>query len=218
MYPRISQCFLTLLSIIWLLSLAILLTILIAWLAYPLAISWLHIPEMVDLSTSAILRNYNHLLSYLMNPFHHTLAMPDFSSSKDGLKHFSDVKGLFHLVQLVFIGTLIPTCYFWYRSIRHKTLFLYQRMYVMAVMLPVLIGLFAVSIGFNEFFTLFHHVLFPGDSTWLFNPYTDPIINILPETFFFYCFLLFFVIYELLMGFLSIFSKNTQPSSDTAYQ
>ncbi|MGV3060984.1 TIGR01906 family membrane protein, partial [Streptococcus hyovaginalis] len=56
-----------------------------------------------------------------------------------------------------------------------------------------------LAMGFNEFFTLFHQLLFPGDSPWLFNPYTDPIIWVLPETFFMHCFLLFFVLYEGLM-------------------
>ncbi|MDQ8821438.1 DUF1461 domain-containing protein, partial [Streptococcus ruminantium] len=35
---------------------------------------------------------------------------------------------------------------------------------------PVLVGLLGLSIGFDHFFTLFHFVLFPGDSTWLFDP------------------------------------------------
>lgn len=209
MYPRISQCFLTLLSIIWLLSLAILLTILIAWLAYPLAISWLHIPEIVDLSTSAILRNYNHLLSYLMNPFHHTLAMPDFSSSKDGLKHFSDVKGLFHLVQLIFIVTSFPSLIFLKQQWRKKTLFRHQQTYLLAILFPFLIAFLGMMIGFEAFFTLFHQVLFPGDSTWLFNPTYDPIILVLPESFFRYCFIFFFLVYESSMILTYLLSRRT---------
>lgn len=207
MYPRISQRFLALLSIIWLLALAILLTIVFAWLAFPLAIGWFKLTEMVDLSRETILSNYNHLLSYLMNPFHKVLTMPDFPSSKDGIKHFADVKGLFQLVQLVFVGTIAPTFYFWYQAIQNKTLFLYRRMYVMAALSPALVAFFAFLVGFNAFFTLFHHVLFPGDSTWLFNPATDPVINILPESFFFYCFSLFFLIYEFLMLLLTRISK-----------
>lgn len=209
MYPRISQCFLTLLSIIWLLSLAILLTILIAWLAYPLAISWLHIPEMVDLSTSAILRNYNHLLSYLMNPFHQVLGMPDFPSSKDGLKHFSDVKSLFHSAQLIFLITSLPSIYFLLKSWRDKSLFVFQNLYLTAAIFPVFVGLLGAAMGFNEFFTLFHQLMFPGDSSWLFNPYTDPVINILPEAFFMHCFIAFFVLYELLMLMLYALSRKT---------
>ena len=56
-----------------------------------------------------------------------------------------------------------------------------------------------VFLGFDEFFTLFHEALFPGDSSWLFNPILDPIINVLPEEYFLQCFVIFFIIYEGLM-------------------
>ena len=51
-------------------------------------------------------------------------------------------------------------------------------------------------IGFDQFFTLFHQVLFVGDATWLFDPYKDPIILALPEDYFLHAFLIFFVLYE----------------------
>ena len=65
--------------------------------------------------------------------------------------------------------------------------------------LPVLIGVVGVFLGFDEFFTLFHEALFPGDSSWLFNPILDPIINVLPEEYFLQCFVIFFIIYEGIM-------------------
>ncbi|WP_242258838.1 TIGR01906 family membrane protein [Streptococcus thoraltensis] len=205
----LGQRFLALLSIIWLLALAILLTIYLAWLAYPLEIDWLNLLDVVKLSKSDLLRNYHHLLNYLTNPFHQVLAMPDFPSSKDGLKHFSDVKGLFHLAQLVFLITSLPTIYFLIKSWRNKSLFIFQNLYLTAAIFPIFVGLLGVAIGFNEFFTLFHQMLFPGDSSWLFNPYTDPIINVLPEPFFMHCFITFFVLYELLMSLFFVISRKT---------
>ncbi|MEQ9763749.1 TIGR01906 family membrane protein [Streptococcus jiangjianxini] len=205
----LSQRLLALLSIIWLLALAILLTIYLAWLAYPLEIDRLNLLDMVKLSKEDLLNNYNHLLSYLTNPSHHVLDMPDFPSSKDGLKHFSDVKDLFHLSQLVFLITSLPTFYFLINSWRHKSLFIYQKLYLIAAIFPVFIGLLGIAVGFNEFFTLFHQLLFPGDSSWLFNPYTDPIINVLPESFFRHCFIAFFGLYELLMLLFFIVSRKT---------
>ena len=38
------------------------------------------------------------------------------------------------------------------------------------MVLPVVIAVMAVMIGFDQFFTLFHQVLFVGDNTWLFDP------------------------------------------------
>ena len=72
----------------------------------------------------------------------------------------------------------------------------------------MLIAVAGVLIGFEQFFTLFHEVLFPGDSTWLFNPATDPIIWVLPETFFLHCFILFFMAYEVLMLGLLLISRR----------
>ena len=66
--------------------------------------------------------------------------------------------------------------------------------------LPLVLGLVGVFIGFEQFFTLFHQILFVGDDTWLFDPAKDPVILILPEDFFLHCFILFFVTYEILFG------------------
>ncbi|MFV8043917.1 TIGR01906 family membrane protein [Streptococcus pluranimalium] len=211
-----GQRLIAFLSVIWLLSIAILATIYIAWLAYPLEIDWLNLLDQVTLSKSELLSNYNHLLNYLTNPFAKVLQMPDFQSSADGLKHFADVKSLFHLVQVIFVVTLVPSLYFLIRSWRQKSLFLHQKAYLIAALVPLVIAALGLAMGFNEFFTLFHQLLFPGDSTWLFNPYTDPIIWVLPETFFMHCFLLFFVLYEGLMWLayaLSRYSLKQRQSS-----
>ena len=43
--------------------------------------------------------------------------------------------------------------------------------------LPLILGLVGVFIGFEQFFTLFHQILFVGDDTWLFDPAKDPVIS-----------------------------------------
>jgi uncharacterized membrane protein len=50
--------------------------------------------------------------------------------------------------------------------------------------------------NFDSFFVIFHHILF-NNSDWLFDPNTDPIINVLTEGFFASCFAVAGVIYEL---------------------
>ena len=77
--------------------------------------------------------------------------------------------------------------------------FLHQRAFTLAAILPIIIAVAGLLIGFDQFFTLFHEALFPGDSSWLFNPATDPIIWILPEEYFMHCFIIFFVAYEVMM-------------------
>ena len=187
-------------SLLFLLSLAILLTIYLAWLIYPLEISWLNLTSRVHVQPQTIQHNFNVLMNYLTNPLSQVLAMPDFLSSASGIHHFVVVKGLFHLTQGVAIVTLPIFYLFWKQVIQKGFLSLYRRGLLIMLSLPLVLGLVGVFIGFEQFFTLFHQILFVGDDTWLFEPAKDPVILILPEDFFLHCFILFFVTYEILFG------------------
>ncbi|MDQ8837385.1 TIGR01906 family membrane protein [Streptococcus ruminantium] len=185
---------------LFILSATILATIYLAWLVYPLEISFLGLEKIVYMKAADIAYNFNMLMNYLTNPFVTVLNLPSFSASAAGLKHFADVKHLFHLVQGIFVITL-PTFILFTRKIvlkGHGNLF--RNVFFLLALAPVLVGLLGLSIGFDHFFTLFHLVLFPGDSTWLFDPATDPVIYILPQEFFLHCFLTFFFLYELFFG------------------
>ena len=196
-------------SILCLLSLAILLTIYLAWLVYPLEISWLNLTNRVHLQPQTIQHNFNVLMDYLTNPFSQQLEMPDLPSSVSGLHHFEVVKGLFHLAQGVAIVTLPIFYLFWKQVIQKGFLPLYRRALLIILSLPLVLGLVGVFIGFEQFFTLFHQILFVGDNTWLFDPAKDPVILILPENFFLHAFLLFFCLYELIFGFMYLQSRKT---------
>ena len=187
-------------SLLFLLSLAILVTIYLAWILYPFEISWLNLTNRVHLKSDIIQYNFHILMDYLTNPFNPVLEMPDFPSSEPGLHHFVVVKGLFHLAQGVAIVTLPIFYLFWKQVIQKGFLSLYRRGLLIMLSLPLVLGLVGVFIGFEQFFTLFHQILFVGDDTWLFDPAKDPVILILPEDFFLHCFILFFVTYEILFG------------------
>ena len=195
-------------SMLFLLSLSILLTIYLAWIFYPLEIQWLGLANRVYLRPEAIQYNFHILMNYLTNPFSQILEMPDFRSSAAGLHHFAVVKNLFHLVQLVTLVTL-PYFYFFVKNIVKKGfLALYRKSILTLLVLPLVIGFVGILIGFEQFFTLFHQILFVGDDTWLFDPAKDPVILILPETFFLHAFLLFFGLYESFFGFLYLKSRR----------
>ncbi|HEQ4407450.1 TPA: TIGR01906 family membrane protein [Streptococcus pyogenes] len=186
-------------SWVWLLVLAILITIYSTWLWYPLEVDHLKLEQVVFMSKDAILHNYNGLLNYLTNPFVTRLEFANFHSSADGLKHFADVKWLFHLTQVVFLGLLYPTLKTFTQRLKTKRFWLLQKPLILAALFPLMIGLMASFIGFEHFFTLFHQVLFVGDSSWLFDPLKDPVIWILPEVFFLHCFLFFMIVYEIIL-------------------
>ena len=155
-------------SMLFLFSLSILLTIYLAWIFYPLEIKWFSLTDRVYLKSETIQYNFHILMNYLTNPFSQVLEMPDFRSSVAGLHHFAVVKDLFHLVQLVALVTL-PSFYVFVKGIVKKGfLSLFSKGLLALVVLPLLIGLGGVLIGFDQFFTLFHQILFVGDDTWLF--------------------------------------------------
>lgn len=183
-------------TILFVLSAAVLGTIYLAWLVYPLEISFLGLEKVVYMKATDISYNFNILMNYLTNPFASILDMPNFSSSADGLKHFADVKHLFHLTQGIFILTLPAFVLFVKKILLKGYGDLVKKVIFWTMLTPMIIGLLGVLVGFDQFFVLFHTVLFPGDSTWLFDPAKDPVIYILPQEFFLHCFVLFFVLYE----------------------
>ena len=198
-------------SLLFLLSLAIIVTIYLAWILYPFEISWLNLTNRVHLKSDIIQYNFHILMDYLTNPFNPVLEMPDFPSSESGLHHFVVVKGLFHLAQGVAIVTLPIFYLFWKQVIQKGFLSLYRRGLLIMLSLPLVLGLVGVFIGFEQFFTLFHQILFIGDDTWLFDPAKDPVILILPEDFFLHAFLLFFCLYEFIFGFVYLLSWKKLP-------
>lgn len=201
-------------TVLFVLSAAVLGTIYLAWLVYPLEISFLGLEKVVYMKAADISYNFNILMNYLTNPFASVLDMPNFSSSADGLKHFADVKGLFHLAQVIFLISLPAVFNFCKEVVRKGYGKLYRTVFMWMALAPLLIALVGLLIGFDSFFVLFHHLLFPGDSTWLFDPLKDPVIYILPQDFFLHCFILFFVLYELFsLAMLAWIVKSTRKTN-----
>ena len=197
-------------SVLCLLATAIMLTIYLAWLLYPIEISYFNLPGKVYLKSETIQYNFNILMNYLTNPFSQKLAMPDFRSSAAGLYHFQAVKYLFHLAQVVFVLTLPAFIFFIQKVVKKGFLALYQRNLLILSLLPFIMICLAGLIGFNSFFTLFHQVLFVGDSTWMFDPAKDPVIWILPEEFFMHAFILFALLYEGIFSTLYYLSRKVK--------
>lgn len=162
---------------------------------YVFDIDHLGILEYTDVSKEVLLKNFGQLMAFLNNPFNQVLALPDFPMSAGGAQHFYDVKVLFLLDYGVLLVTVIPAVLFIRHLVKTGALWKLIRPFQVGMVVPLGFALF-MAMGFNEFFTTFHEVFFSNDD-WLFNPATDPIINVLPEEFFMHCFILFFVLLEL---------------------
>ncbi|MDE7055943.1 MAG: DUF1461 domain-containing protein, partial [Lactobacillus sp.] len=106
----------------------------------------------------------------------------------------ADVKRLLILAVLVFIICLV--IYIVAKKRNEEGLLKISKIEAwIFLLLPIIILPFAIM-NFDSFFIFFHHLFF-ANSNWLFDPNTDPIINVLTEEFFASCFGVFGIIYEL---------------------
>ena len=133
---------------------------------------------------------YDEVLDYLTKPG------LEFSSgvmpfSEEGAAHFADCKVLFDLNANVLIlsSAVLLILFFLRRKIGPYRLFRKPAALWSAVgviVIPIVVGALA-AMDFNRAFVVFHHIFFPGKDNWMFNPYTDAIIRVLPQDFFMHC-------------------------------
>lgn len=176
-----------------LVSLAVVITINFRPLYY-MDIEALNIEATSGYPKQEILNNYNALIDY-SSPFHlGSLSFPTLSASESGLQHFKEVKEIFTFFYVLGAITLILGVAIIVYKHRKKD---YNYLLVSAIttiVLPIIVA-FALAIDFDRSFVIFHKIFFQNDY-WIFDPTTDPVIKILPDTFFLHCALLiiFFVI------------------------
>ena len=150
--------------------------------------------ETVGMSLFKVMGNYNQLMGYLLLPWHRQLKMADFPTSANAAAHFAEVKGLFQLTALVFL--LCLALHFYFQQAKRKPyLGMSQVAALIFMVVPVVVLPFAIA-NFDDFFRTFHTLLF-HNSNWLFDPNTDPIIDVLTEGFFSACFAVGGAVYEL---------------------
>nr|WP_206215451.1 MULTISPECIES: TIGR01906 family membrane protein [unclassified Enterococcus] len=173
---------------------------------YVFDIGHLGILDYTDLDQKTLLENFSQLMGYLNNPFQTVLSLPDFPVSASGAHHFYEVKILFLVNYAVFILTVLPSILFIRHLWKNNRFWRLIRPFQWGMLIPVVFGFFMLM-GFDRFFILFHETFFNNDD-WLFDPVTDPIINVLPEEFFMHSFIFFFVIIELFFAFFLFLGKK----------
>ena len=150
------------------------------------------IEETSGYSSEVILDAYQKLMDYLL--FGKEFSTGALLYSAEGKAHFEDCKVLFDLDRNAFlISMTVLIALIGIRQLTKTPAFYVKDRFgvgffagILAVALPAVFGIYAMT-DFNRAFVLFHKVFFPGKSNWMFNPYTDQIINVLPEEFFAAC-------------------------------
>ncbi|MGG7178044.1 TIGR01906 family membrane protein [Clostridium paraputrificum] len=186
---------------------------------YYFDIEYLNIVDKSGYNKDEIEENYNYMVDYLLSysKEYREFKLPTIGFSDEGQAHFEDVKKIFIGVDILliitgvlgFIGIMMikrrgQANYLKYTSISLITLPL------------VIMGFLAVD--FDKAFIVFHKVFFRNDN-WLFNPMTDPIINILPQDFFMHtAFMVLIIIGLSSIIFMVIYKIILRKSIKTAYE
>lgn len=150
----------------------------------------LNITETSQQDENTIRMNYDALIDYNRLFNREPLQFPTFAMSENGRIHFEEVKHIFDLFGWLVIITLpaVIACilftrkYHDYRWIKLGSIF--------SIVLPVLLGMM-VAVNWQYVFVTFHELVFNNDY-WIFDETTDPVITILPDTFFMHCALMIF--------------------------
>lgn len=182
---------------------------------YVLDIHYLNILDATTVGKATLLKNFDHLMAFLNNPFASRLALPDFPMSEAGRGHFIDVKKLFMFNYAIFLVTFIPSIVFLMKLKKQQSLWRLVRPFQWGMGIPIILG-FVMATGFDRFFVTFHELFFQNDD-WLFDPRTDPIINVLPESFFMHCFILAFVLLELCFLALVLWGRHSLKQKNNAH-
>jgi len=158
---------------------------------YYLDIPLLHLEKASGLTAAGIRENYDVLIRY--NQFWYTgeLSFPDFAMSEGGRIHFREVRRIFVALQYVCLVTGVLTAARLFRARTRGLAFLKAAGWTL-LLLPAAAAA-AVAAGWETFFVRFHELVFSNDY-WLFDPATDPVIEILPDTFFLQCAVLILVL------------------------
>ncbi|NLP16837.1 MAG: TIGR01906 family membrane protein [Clostridiales bacterium] len=152
---------------------------------YYMDVKLLNIPESSGYSREEIIENYNALIDYSSPFYKGDLSFPTLDASPSGLQHFKEVKDIFIAFYVLGAATLITAVIIIiYKSKKGNYSYLAVSS-LTAVILPVLVGIL-LALDFDASFRIFHKIFFNNDY-WIFDPSTDPVINILPATFFLHC-------------------------------
>lgn len=184
-------CIFTLLLI----SIAVVITINFRPLYY-LDINFLRIPESSGYTREEIKANYDALIDYSSPIYTGELTFPTLPSSDNGLQHFREVKNIFNFFYILIpISFIISFIIIQYKR-RKKDYSYLLASSITAIVLPSLVAI-VLAIDFDTAFVVFHKIFFNNDY-WLFDPIADPVIGILPATFFLHCALL--IIFIIILG------------------
>lgn len=151
---------------------------------YYFDIDYLNISELSSLSKDDIKLNYDYLIDYNLNKNVSEFKLPTLKSSPEGKIHFEEVRNIFQninkLAKILMIVSLVGIIL----NAKNKNIKILKTTSITLIIMPLLLAI-PVLLNFEKSFIIFHKLLFRNDY-WIFSPDLDPVINMLPEEFFFH--------------------------------
>lgn len=177
---------LALLCVLFIICLSVTLTVMFRPIYY-WDIQHLEIGQRYNIPEEICRLNYDVLIDYNLAWGPDTLEFPNFKMSENGRIHFEEVKVIFVACQYIaFIGAAAFVGRIWWQERKNDLDFRWLRWtgWVALALVAALGSL--IAINWDLAFVLMHKLLFNND-LWMFDWRTDPIILILPDTFFMHC-------------------------------
>lgn len=158
---------------------------------YYMDMKLLNIAEESGYTEDDIANNYNALIDYSSPFYKGELSFPTLDASVAGIQHFKEVKDIFVFFYILSGISLISSVAIIIYKYKKRDISYLPVSSLTAIILPLIVGLL-LAIDFDKAFTVFHKMFFKNDY-WIFDPITDPVINILPSAFFLHCAILIVV-------------------------
>ena len=179
------------------LSLSLFMTTFMSQWIFPFFVKHLGLNDLVGLTVEEVQISYQEIIKFLLIPNGKSFEMTYFKSSPEAIVHFSDVKMLFFM--MAFVGGVAFICSIFLRqNIKIKRHIKDLKQYFnIGLVLPIGVLSFLI-IFFDKVFMVFHKLFFQNDY-WLFDPAKDPVILVLPHSYFLTLVLVWVLFYSLVM-------------------
>lgn len=151
---------------------------------YYFDIDYLNIPVLSGLSKEEIKNNYDYMIDYNLDKENRKFELPSIKSSENGKIHFEEVRNIFQILNKIFNTSLIFSIVILIINILNKNIEFLKTTSKTLILMPLIL-MAPIILNFEGSFVLFHKLMFNNDY-WIFDPALDPVINILPEEFFFH--------------------------------
>ncbi|MDY6492287.1 TIGR01906 family membrane protein [Clostridioides difficile] len=183
---------------------------------YYFDIDYLNISELSGLSKDDIKLNYDYLIDYNLNKNVSEFKLPTLKSSPQGKIRFEEVRNIFQNINKLAKVLLVVSLVGIILSVKNKNIKILKTTSITLIIMPLLLTV-PILLNFEKSFIIFHKLLFRNDY-WIFNPDLDPVINILPEEFFFHSGMMILILILLVSILLFVMYKLCKSLSKKIFQ